>query len=58
MLQIGHQGEELDIELEGKKLTQVDSFVYLGGAVCGDRKTERYVAEQRPQRTRGEQLRG
>ena len=33
----------LDIELEGKKLTQRDSFVYLGGAVCGDGKTEREV---------------
>ena len=29
-----HQREELDIELEGKKLNQRDSFVYLGGAVC------------------------
>ena len=38
---IGHQREELDIELDGKKLTQGDSFVYLGGAVCGDGKTER-----------------
>ena len=39
---IGHQREELDIELEGKKLT-LDSFVYLGGAGCGDGKTEREV---------------
>ena len=29
--------------LEGKKLTQGDNFVYLGGAVCGDGKTEREV---------------
>ena len=29
MLHIGHQREELDIELEGKKLTQEDSFVYV-----------------------------
>ena len=43
MLHIGHQREELDIELEGKKLTQGDSFVYLGGAVYGDGKTEREV---------------
>ena len=43
VLHIGHQSEELDIELEGKKLTQGDSFVYLGGAVCGDGKTEREV---------------
>ena len=41
VLHIGHQREELDIELEGKKLTQGDSFVYLGGAVCGKGKTER-----------------
>ena len=41
VLHIGHQREELDIELEGKKLTQEDSFVYLGGAVCRDGKTER-----------------
>ena len=40
VLHIGHQREELDIELEGKKQ---DSFVYLGGAVCGDGKTERVV---------------
>ena len=32
VLHIGHQREELDIELEGKKLTQEDSFVYLRGA--------------------------
>ena len=41
VLHIGHQKEELDIELEGKKLTQRDSFVYLGGAVCGDEKTSK-----------------
>ena len=50
VLHIGHQREELDIELEGKKLTQGDSFVYLGGAVYGDGETEReresYVEEQ------------
>ena len=43
VLHIGLQREELDIELEGKKLTQGDSFVYLGGAVCGDGKKEREV---------------
>ena len=60
MLHIGHQREELDIELEGKKLTQGDSFVYLGGAMCGDRNTEREVCRRahRPERTRGEQSRG
>ena len=49
VLHIGHQREELDIELEGKKLTQRDSFVYLGGAVCRDGKTERerYFEEYR-----------
>ena len=41
VMHIGHQKEELAIELEGKKLTQRDSFVYLGVAVCGDGKTER-----------------
>ena len=34
---------ELDIELAGKKLTQLASFMCLGGAVCGDGKTEREV---------------
>ena len=59
VLHIGHQREELDIELEGKKLTQGDSLLYLEGAVCGDGKMERerYVEEYRLERTRGEQLR-
>ena len=43
VLHKGHQKEELAIELERKKLTQRDSFVYLGVAVCGDGKTEREV---------------
>ena len=43
VLHIGHQKEELDIELEGNILNQRDSFVYLGGAVCGDGKAEREV---------------
>ena len=30
---IGHEREEMDIELEGKKLNQRDRFVYLGGEV-------------------------
>ena len=38
-----HQREELDIEKEGKKLNQRDSFVYLGGTECGDGKSERKV---------------
>ena len=43
VLHIGHQREELEIELEGKKLTQGNNFVYIGGAVSGDGKTEREV---------------
>ena len=43
VLDIGHQREELDIELEGKTLSQRDSLVYLGGVVCRDVKTEREV---------------
>ena len=43
VLHIGHQREELDIALEGKELSQEDSFVNIGGAVCGDGKTEREV---------------
>ena len=41
VMHIGHQREELDIGLDGKKLTQRDSFVHLGEAVCGVGKTER-----------------
>ena len=57
MLHIGHQREELDIELEGKKVTQGE-FRDLGGADGGDWKQERerYMEEYRPERTRGEQL--
>ena len=59
MLHIGHQREELDIELEGKKLTYGDSFTYLGGAVCGGGKTERGVRRRaQVDRTRGEQMKG
>ena len=43
VLHIGHQREELDIELDVKKLTQRDILVYLGGTVCGYGKTEREV---------------
>ena len=46
VLHMGLQREELAIELEGKKLTQGDSFVYLGGAVCGDGKTEIEVRQR------------
>ena len=54
MLHIGHQREELDIELEGKKLAQEDSFVYQGGAVCGDGKTERGTSKSTGQSERME----
>ena len=40
MLWVGQQKKYLDIRLDGKKLKQRDSFVYLGGAVCGDSGTE------------------
>ena len=40
VLRIGHQREELDIELEGK--SRGDNFMYLG-SVCGDGKTKRGV---------------
>ena len=46
VLHIAHQREELDIELEGKKLAQGNSFVYIGGAVCGEGKTEREVSRR------------
>ena len=40
VLWVGQQKKDLDIRLDGKKLNQRDSFVYLGGAVCGDGSTE------------------
>ena len=40
MLWVRQQNKDLDIRLDGKKLNQRDSFVYLGGAVCGDSSTE------------------
>ena len=48
VLHIGHQREELDIELEGKKLTQGDSFVYLRGAAETRRWRERPVCRRAP----------
>ena len=33
---VGQQNKDLGVRLEGKKLKQRGSFVYLGGAVCGD----------------------
>ena len=60
VLHIGHQKEELDIELEGKTLTQGDSFRYLKLGECAEtgRWRERYVEEHRLERKRGEQLKG
>ena len=43
VLHIGQQREVLDIELGGKKLTQRDSFVCLGGELCGGGNTEREI---------------
>ena len=40
MLWVEQQKKDLQIRLDGKKLNQRDSFVYLGGAVCGDGGTE------------------
>ena len=50
VMHIGHQMEELDNELEVKKLTQLDSFVYLGGAVCEDeeRRHRHACTERKP----------
>ena len=39
VLWVGQQKKYLE-RLDGKKLNQRDSFVYLGGAVCGDGGTE------------------
>ena len=33
---VGHRRTELEMRLDGKKLKQRDSFVNLGGAICGD----------------------
>ena len=33
---VEQQNKDLDIRLEGEKLKQRDSFVYLGGVICGD----------------------
>ena len=40
VLWVGQQKKDIDIRLDGKKLSQSDSFVYLGGTVCGDGSTE------------------
>ena len=33
---MGQRKEQLEIHVDGKKLKQRDSFVYLDGAMCGD----------------------
>ena len=38
--------KDLDIRLDGKKLNQQDSFIYLGGAVCGDGGTEMEICRR------------
>ena len=40
VLWVGQQKKDLDIRLDGKKLNQQDSSVYLGGVVCGDGSTK------------------
>ena len=50
LLHVGHQREERDIELDGKKLTQGDSFVYLEVAVCGDGKREEREEKRREEK--------
>ena len=40
VLWVEQQKKDLDIRLDGKKLNQGDSFVYLGGVVCEDGSTE------------------
>ena len=57
VLHIGHQREELDIELEGKKLTQGDSFVYLGWAVCENNWVRKIARVTRADRRRMVELR-
>ena len=47
VLHIGHQREELDIELEGKKLNQLDSFVYLYIYIYGRGSVRRREDEER-----------
>ena len=33
---VGQSRKQLEIHMDGKKLKQRDTFVYLGGAICGD----------------------
>ena len=43
VLWVGQQKKDLDIRLDGKKLNQRDSFVYMGGALCGDGGMEKEI---------------
>ena len=47
---------DLDIRLDGKKLNQQDSFVNLGGAVCGDGK--KFAGEYKLRQVRGVKWKG
>ena len=40
MFWIGQQSKDLDIRIEGNKLKQRDSLLYMVGVVCGDGGTE------------------
>ena len=48
VLHIGHQRKELDIELEGKKLNQRDSFVYSGTSPYGHLTSKKTSQLQSP----------
>ena len=43
---VGQQNKDLDIRLDGKKLNQRDSFVYLGGGFAGTATRRRKFAGQ------------
>ena len=40
VVSVGKDREELNITLGGEAIKQVESFVYLGGAICGDGRSE------------------
>ena len=46
VLWVGQQKKDLDVRLDGKKLNQRDSFVYLGGAVCGHNGMETEICRR------------
>ena len=43
VVSIGAHREELNIELEGRTIRQNNSFIYLGGAVSSDGRSETEV---------------